>query len=418
VSKRRHAGLRLLWVVVWALGLAGCPSSPTPVDEPIQPPDFVATPETALRQVSPRILREFVDDADWASLELAIERNRTWLRSQPDDLEFVYGTRRVPAARLLATFNALLGWLAEDPSPKELALRLESAFDVAVNVADGTNRMLVTGYYEPLIAGSLRRTEDFPVPVYGPPPDLFRIDLGDFGDEWSGKKVTGLLSGQRLLPYPDRREIRQSDRLRGREIAWARDAVDLFFVEIQGSGALSLPDGGELRIGYAGANGRQYRSIGKLLIDEGKIPREAMSMQALRSYLASHPEEIERILDYNESQVFFRRLDGPPVGSLGVAVTPGRSIAADHSLLPPGALGFLLTEVPGVGDDGATVAVGRLRRFVVNQDTGGAIRGAHRADFFWGRGDEAALRAGLMKQPGKLYVLIPKAVATGPGAER
>lgn len=397
----------LLSLVASGIVLVACPSAPEPVEAPPEP-EFTATAETALREVSARILREFVDDGDWASLELALERNRRWLNAQPAEREFTYGPRRVRATQLLAALDEVLTWLAEEPSPAELASRLESLFDVAVNVADGRSHMLVTGYYEPLIDGSLRHTDDYPVPVYGPPPDLFRIDLSDFGDQWAGKRVTGLLSGKRLLPYPDRQEIRRTQRLRGREIAWARDWVDLFFIEVQGSGALRLPNGREMRIGYAGANGRQYRSIGKLLIDEGKIPREKMSMQALRAYLAAHPEEVERVLDYNESQVFFRRLDGPPVGSLGVAVTPGRSIASDHSLLPPGALGFMLTEVPGVGEDGSTVAVGSLRRFVLNQDTGGAIRGAHRADFFWGRGDEAALRAGLMKQPGKLYVLMPK----------
>ncbi len=268
--------------------------------------------------------------------------------------------------------------------------------------------MQVTGYYEPLIAGSLRRTEEYSVPVYGPPRDLFRVQLGEFRDEWEGRSVTGLLRGNRLLPYPDRREIREGGRLRGREIAWARDPVELFFVEIQGSGALLLPDGAELRIGYAGANGRQYRSIGKLLIDEGKIPRERMSMQALREYLRDAPEEIERVLDHNESQVFFRRLDGPPVGSLGVPVTPGRSIATDHRLLPPGALGFLLTESPRRGT-GRRDRRGRPAAPVrLNQDTGGAIRGAARADFFWGRGEEAARRAGLMNQPGRLYFLVPR----------
>ena len=399
-----------LCLATLGLVLLACPQVPEPIEAPTEP-EFTATAETALREVSARILREFVDDGDWESLGLALERNRTWLRKQPPEREFTYGPRTVRGDQLLAAFDSLLERLSEDPTPAELASRLEEIFDVAVNVADGRSRMLVTGYYEPLIAGSRRRTDEYQVPVYGPPSDLFRINLGDFKDEWAGKSVTGLLSGKRLLPYPDRREIRRSERLRGREIAWARDPVDLFFVEIQGSGALLLPDARELRIGYAGANGRPYRSIGKLLIDEGEIPRERMSMQALRAYLAAHPEETERILDHNESQVFFRRLDGPPVGSLGVPVTAGRSIAADHSLLPPGALGFLLSEIPGVAEDGSTVAVGSLRRFVVNQDTGGAIRGAGRADFFWGRGDEAALRAGLMKQPGKLFVLVPKVTA-------
>ena len=397
----------LFWGLLGLLALAACAQPPEPAIE-VPEPEFTATAQNALRPVSQRVLRELVDGGEWPSLISALERNRAWLAKQPADREFTYGARQVRVGELRAALDQLHAWLLEDPSPRELAVRLESIFEVAVNVADGRSRMLVTGYYEPLIDGSLRRSDAYPVPVYGPPSDLFRIDLGDFSDEWAGRKLTGLLSGRRLLPYPDRREIRRSERLRGREIAWARDPVDLFFVEVQGSGALRLPDGKELRIGYAGANGRQYRSIGKLLIDEGKIPRPRMSMQALRSYLEAHPEEVERVLDYNQSQVFFRRLDGPPVGSLGVPVTPQRSIATDHGLLPPGALGFLLSEVPGVDEQGDTVAVAGLRRFVLNQDTGGAIRGADRADFFWGRGEEAALRAGLMKQPGKLYVLIPK----------
>lgn len=396
------------------LALSACaPPAVEPPPEPAPPAEAAVTAQTALRRVSPRILREFVDDGDWPSLALALERNRQWLARQPLDRELVFGPRRLTVGELQAAYDTFAGWLEDEPTPAELASRLAGAFEVAVNVADGQGRMLVTGYYEPLIDGSLEPSAEYPVPIYGPPPDLFKIDLSAFRDEWAGRRVTGLLRGNRLLPYPARREIRQSGRLRGREIAWARDPVELFFVEVQGSGALRLPDGREMRIGYAGANGRQYRSIGRLLIDEGEIPRERMSMQALRAYLAAHPEEVERILDHNESQVFFRRLDGPPVGSLGVPVTPGRSIAADQSLLPPGALGYLLSEVPGLGEDGATVPVARLRRFVLIQDTGGAIKGADRADFFWGRGEDAALRAGLMKQPGKLYLLLPKASEAG-----
>lgn len=400
--------MRLVAALVAGGVLAACPAAP-PVDEtPAAAVEFVATAETALRTVSPRVLRELVDDGDRPSFLLALERSRSWLGAQPPEREFTYGPRRVRARELLAAFDRLAEVLAEGPTPVELAARFAAIFDVMVNIADGRGRMLITGYYEPLIAGSLHRSVEYPVPIYGPPDDLFAIELGGFREEWAGQRVTGLLRGNRLEPYPDRSEIRRSGRLRGREIAWAKDPVELFFVEVQGSGALLLPDGGEVRIGYAGANGRPYRSIGKLLIDEGKMVRERMSMQALRAYLAAHPEEIERVLDHNQSQVFFRRLDGPPVGSLGVPVTAGRSIAADHAILPPGALGFLLSEVPGLGTDGATVAERPLRRLVFNQDTGGAIRGATRADFFWGRGEEAALRAGLMRHPGKLYLLLPK----------
>ena len=393
-----------------AVLLAGCPAEPPPVGPGVveRPLVEITRAEDALRPVPETLLGEFVDDGDWPSLRAAIGRSLEYLERKDPGHELTFGPRRVGAADLAAALRSLDGWLAAEPTPAELASRLSELFEPMANVGDGRGGMLVTGYYEPLIAGSLRRTSEYSVPIYSPPKDLFRIDLGEFRDEWSGRSVTGLLDGNRLRPYPDRRHIRESGRLRGREIAWARDRVDLFFVEVQGSGALVLPDGREIRIGYAGANGRQYRSIGRLLIDEGEIPRERMSMQALRAWLRDHPEQIDRVLDYNESQVFFRRLDGPPVGSLGVPVTPGRSVAADHALLPPGALGFLLTEVPGVDESGATVAEAPLRRFVLNHDTGGAIRGADRADFFWGRGEEAALRAGLMKQPGRLYFLVPR----------
>ncbi len=403
----------LVFVSILGLGLGcGPPAEPPPTPRPEREPP--ATAAEALRPVSSIVLRELVDDGDSESLRLALGRNLEWLSRQPADRLLVFGPRTVTTGELAAALARFDGWLAAGLPPAELAARLAEQFEPMVDVANGRSELLVTGYYEPVIAGSRRRSADYSVPIYGPPSDLFRIDLGGFRDEWSGKKVTGLLRGNRLLPYPDRREIRETGRLRGREIAWARDPVELFFVEVQGSGAVALEGGGELRIGYAGANGRQYRSIGKLLIDEERIPRERMSMQALRHYLAEHPEEVERVLDYNESQVFFRQLDGPPLGSLGVPVTPGRTIAADHSLLPPGGLAFLLTDVPGVGPDGSTVAVSPLRRFVLVQDAGGAIRGADRADLFWGRGEEAALRAGLMKQPGRLYFLVPRASDEAP----
>jgi peptidoglycan lytic transglycosylase A len=394
-----------------ALALGGCRSEPPPPAPPPAPePPPVTRPEDALRPVPPAIFDAFLDDGDRDGLRQAVERSRAWYRRLPPDRDFVFGPRTVTAAELGDACELFLSWLDDDPTPAELAARLAQAFEPMASVGgDGYGKMLVTGYYEPVIDGSLRPRRGYQVPVYGHPGDIVEVSLGDFSDEWSGRRIFGRLRGRRLVPYPDRRELRQGGELRGREIAWARDKVDLFFVEVQGSGVLKLPDGREQRIGYAGANGRPYRSIGKLLIDEGKIERERMSMQAIRAYLAEHLEEVDRVLDYNESVVFFRRLEGPAVGSLGFPVTPGRSIATDRSLMPQGALGFLATEIPTVGPDGATVAAGGLFRFVLNQDTGGAIRGPGRADFFWGRGDEAALRAGLMRQPGRLFFLVPKA---------
>jgi membrane-bound lytic murein transglycosylase A len=268
--------------------------------------------------------------------------------------------------------------------------------------------MLVTGYYEPVVEASERQSLEYPVPVLGLPDDLLEVRLEAFDPRYRGERLFGRVEGRQLVPYWRRAEI-DAGRLAGRalELAWARDPVDVFFMEIQGSGTLRFPDGREQRVGYAGANGRAYRAIGRLLIDEGHVPREAMSMQAIRAWLAAHPGERERVLQHNESYVFFRPLSGPPEGSLGRPLTPGRSVATDARLFPPGALAFLETERPERGLNGAVRWV-PLARFVLNQDTGGAIRGAGRADFFWGRGETAVFAAGLMRQPGRLYFLVPR----------
>jgi membrane-bound lytic murein transglycosylase A len=219
------------------------------------------------------------------------------------------------------------------------------------------------------------------------------------------ERLTGRVDGEQFLPYHTRRGIDEQGLLRGRglEIAWVKDPVELFFLHIQGSGILRLPDGHYVSIGYAGQNGRPYRSIGRLLIDEGKVPESEMSMQRLRRHLAEHPEERDEILSHNESYVFFRIIEGGPLGSLEVPVTAARSIATDSRLFPKGALALIYTEGPVL--DGA----GRLKgwrpfvRFVLNQDTGGAIRGFQRADLYMGTGEDAGAHAGYMNSPGKIY---------------
>ncbi|MEM6795083.1 MAG: MltA domain-containing protein, partial [Acidobacteriota bacterium] len=338
------------------------------------------TAPNALRPVPrsqlPLLIDEAAGDGDWSSLRIALERQRRWLRNRPADRLYTFGPRQLRTTELRDAVDLLLGWLESDPSPETFGARVARHFDLYESVGhDGRGTMLVTGYFVPAIRASLTRRPGYEVPIYGPPSGgsrLVRVDLGAFSDEWRGRRIAGLLEGGRLIPFPDRREIRTGSRMRGREIAWAADPVDLFFVEVQGSGVLSLEGGGERRIGYAGANGRPYRSIGKLLIDRGKVPRERMSMQAIRAYLDENPEELHDVLDYNPSFVFFRFLEGPPVGNLGFPVTAGRSIAVDQKLMPRGGVGFLITEKPNAAEGGATVIDGEIRRFVVAQDTGGA----------------------------------------------
>jgi membrane-bound lytic murein transglycosylase A len=248
--------------------------------------------------------------------------------------------------------------------------------------------VLLTGYHEPVIEVSDRQRPEFPVPVLGLPANF-----------------TG---GWKYPRYLSRAEI-EAGRLgaAARPLAWARDPVDVFFMEVEGSGTLRFPDGREMRVGPAATNGHPYRSIGRLLIDEGRLTEEGVSMQAIRAWLAENPKERERVLRHNQSVVFFRQLTGPPLGNLGVPLTPARSIATDARLFPPAALGFVRTERPRRLPDGR-VGWSPVSRFVLNQDTGGAIRGPGRVDVFWGRGHDAELAASEMKQLGDLYFLVPK----------
>ena len=220
------------------------------------------------------------------------------------------------------------------------------------------------------------------------------------------------------MPYYSRAEIDHKGALRGRgyEIAWTKDPVDIFFLQIQGSGILQLPDGRRLQVGYAGQNGLPYRSIGRLLIDGGKIPREEMSMQRLRRYLAEHPAERDEIMAYNESYVFFRFVSKGPLGALEVPVTAGRSIATDLRLFPKGALGFIYSERPVLDLEGKLLGWTPFLRFVLNQDTGGAIRGPQRVDLFFGPDAQAGAEAGYMNSAGKLYFLALKNPPPGAAA--
>lgn len=431
----RHNPLGRLAVALLWIGLAcllpACrrsPPPPPPVEAelppppPPQPPPPVTTPQAALRAVPPAAYPSFLDAADRESLRAALDQSRRWLRGRPADRLFVFGPRQVTATEMLQGLDLFAELLAGEPSPQELARGVAAGFDVFESVGDQSvehsidrrGNMLITGYFEPMIEASRDRRPGYGVPIYGRPRDLIDINLESFSERFKGERLAGRLEGRRLVPYQDRQQVRLGASIPAPVLAWAADRVDLFFLEVQGSGTLRYPDGREQRIGYAATNGRPYRSIGRLLIDEGLISKEKMSLQALRAYLSDHPEEVDRILDYNPSLVFFRHLQGAPVGNLGFPVTARRSLAVDQRLFPPAALAFLVTEVPGLAADGTTIGTAPLERFVLMQDTGGAIRGADRADFFWGRGAVAAQRAGAMKQPGRLYFILPKKPSNEP----
>jgi membrane-bound lytic murein transglycosylase A len=278
--------------------------------------------------------------------------------------------------------------LAGDPPPEVLEERVLTEFDILSSVGRDDGAVLLTGYHEPVVEVADRPSALYSVPVLGLPAD-----------------VPGSVSNPRSLT---RAEIEAGGLgAAARPLAWARDPIDVFFMEVEGSGTLRFADGRELRVGPAATNGRPYRSIGRLLIDEGRMTEETVSMHAIRTWLMENPSERARVLRHNQSVVFFRRLEGPPLGSLGVPLTPARSIATDARLFPPGGLAFVRTERPHRLPDGR-VGWSPVSRFVLNQDTGGVIRGPGRVDVFWGRGDDAELAASEMKQLGELYFLVPK----------
>jgi membrane-bound lytic murein transglycosylase A len=269
------------------------------------------------------------------------------------------------------------------------------------------DQALLTGYYEPQLRGSLRPSDRFSVPLYLRPPELIDVDLGAFREDLRGRRLAGVVRGGRLVPFADRAGLEEGALDgRGLELVWVDDPIDAFFLHIQGSGRVALEDGTELRVGYAAQNGHPYVAIGRELVARGALALESVTMQSIRAWLESHPAEAVEIMRQNPSFVFFRKLDDEgPVGSQGVALTPYRSIAVDSSFLPLGVPVWLegATPSPRAGEPDRP-----LRRLVVAQDTGGAIRGPLRADLFCGHGEEAAEVAGRLKHPVKMWVLLPR----------
>ena len=275
----------------------------------------------------------------------------------------------------------------------------------AVQVGDG--KAFATGYYEPEIAGSLDRRSGYEVPIYGRPDNLIDVDLGLFSADLKGRKIRGRIDGTNFVPYFDRTAI-EAGALDGhaRIIAWAADPVELFFLQIQGSGRLKLPNGRVIRIGYDSQNGRDYTGIGALMKQRGLLGPGQTSMQGIVQWLHDHPREGEAIMRENKSFVFFRELDGPPLGALGLAVTAGVSVAADPRFVPLGAPVFLSMD--------RTDATGLW----IAQDTGGAIRGSNRFDTYWGAGNAARATAGGMAAHGTAFVLLPLGTLDRLAAER
>ena len=268
----------------------------------------------------------------------------------------------------------------------------------------GHDEGLITGYYEPLLQGSRTPSKHFRYPLYTAPEELLTIDLGDIYPELKDLRLRGRIEGQRVVPYYSRADIMNNpEKLAGNELVWVDDEVELFFLQIQGSGRIMLDDGEMLKIGYAEQNGYPYKSIGKLLVQQGELPLEKASMQGIKQWGQQNPDKLNALLQQNPRYVFFRELPANlsgPIGAMGIPLTAGRSIAIDPRSIPQGVPVFLTTTWPNTNKP--------LNRLMIAQDVGGAIKGGIRADFFWGFGQEAGNLAGKMKQSVKMWILMPK----------
>lgn len=405
----RYQHLTLVPVVLAALllyGAAGCAPVKTP------PPDEAGP---ALVRLAPDRYPSFKDILPQQGLIRSLAQSMRYFDRLPPDRPVRIGDDTYTAAHMKRSLAVFSRFMDGHPSVGDLDRMVRRHFNVYMSRGrDNRGEVLFTGYYEPVIKASLTRdSQVYPVPLYGLPHDLVKVDLSLFSSRFKpSDTLTARVSDDgRVLPYYTRAEINNMKDFHqhARPIAWVGSHVDRFFLEVQGSGRLELADGRVLRVHYHGKNGHPYRSIGKYLIEQGEIPREEMSMQAIRAWLFDHPHRREEVLHVNPSFVFFKLETGGPYGSTGAELTPLRSIATDRQVFPPGALCFIRARLPGPGDTRTLPDQWpQTSGFVLNQDTGGAIKGAGRADLFCGHGQWAVAAAGHMKHPGRLYVLVLK----------
>jgi membrane-bound lytic murein transglycosylase A len=293
----------------------------------------------------------------------------------------------------------------KEPSDENIKNYFKKYFNLysATNI-DGSDTGTITGYYQPILKGSKVKTSHYKVPLYTTPKDLITVDLSDVYPELKSKRLRGKLAGNKLIPYLSRAEIDgQGSPLAGNEIVWVEDPVEAFFLEIQGSGIIQFDNGEAMQIGYADQNGYPFKAIGSTLVQKKEITMAEASMEGIKNWARKNITKLREFLNMNASYVFFRKLpnDLPgPIGALGVSIEAERSVAIDPKFIPLGAPVFLSTTQPNTSEP--------LERLMVAQDTGGAIRGGVRADFYWGSGDEAGRKAGSMKQQGKIWTLLPR----------
>jgi len=369
------------------------------------------TRDKVMQRMSAWSYPKFSDDMLFDGLEHGISQSLVYLSKVPADRQFVFGKDRYTAQHMIRSLEYFLAYIQTRPSSEDLDKFIRSKYIVYRSVGrNADDEVLYTGYYEPYLRGSLTPSGQYRFPIYARPSDLLTVDLSLFSEKYAGQRIIGRRAGQTVVPYYDRDEIDSEGVLDGKAevLAWVDDPVDVFFVQIQGSGKVYLDNGQVLNIHYHTSNGRPYRSIGTLLIADKQISVDDMSMQKIREYLNNHPEKMTTVFNYNPSYVFFKVEPEGPLGNINVKLTPGRSIALDRRIFPPAALAFVEAQKPMVDSFGRIESWQPFSRFALNQDTGGAIQGPGRADLFFGSGPYAEIAAGHLKHAGKLYFLVLK----------
>jgi membrane-bound lytic murein transglycosylase A len=371
------------------------------------------TRQTALVKIELSEYPIFIDDLKFRDLSDSLEMSLKYYNKLPKTRIFHFGKDSYDVNHLIKSLETFSSLLSHNASDNEIKTYIKENYTIYKTTGDKEAKVLFTGYYEPTYKGSLVKTRNYPVPLYTVPDDLLRIDLSKFSEKYEGEKDLFARvdkDNQVVLPYYERKEINKIKDFekRAAPLVWLEDRVDRFFLEIQGSGRILLPDKRILRVHYASKNGRAYQSVGRYLIAKEEIAKENMSMQAIKEWLKKNPDKLDTVLNYNTSFVFFKEEMDGPFGCLGVRVTSMRSIATDTSLFPKGALCFIKANIPSKETLQFPQGWEDYSGFVLNQDTGGAIRGHLRADLFYGNGEFAEMGAGQMNHRGDLYFLVLK----------
>ncbi len=387
--------------------LGGCSTHSVRIDAPTK--GFNKVDDAQVTGLINRLQYQGGDDFSWLDLQNGIERNISFLSRKPEKaVAAKYGRMQITWGMLKRTNEEMLSLL---PLLKESPELLEEKF-VWYSMAP---RTLLTGYYEPYLEASLVPHPDYPYPLYSIPSDLQTLDLGKFHHRWRGQHLIYRQENGEVHPYYDREDIDFEGALQGKglEIAWVKDLVDVFILQIQGSGRLVLPDGSVKHVLYAGKNGLKYVSLGKVLIQRGLLPKEGMSMQKIKAFLDANPDLVKELLTTNPSYVFFRIDDEGPFGSMGAPLTPMASVAVDSKVLPLGSLALLTTRLPQQDSNSKTP----FAKIVMAQDRGGAIKGT-RVDLFCGSGPEAEYLAGHLTSWSHVYLPVSRAFMEGQEAAK